>query len=251
MTSTKKGTKDDVPVPETDPYLALALVTYKMTCHPDPVSLENPQYVVTVGLWPSFLLINKVPWTDIMNHYGVAGPLLEAFRLALAREFKAQVTTHAPLMEHILEIFKRVADIVIHHTVVRGPEELIRRLKLTMEDADTYMNSLIAARMEAEAGVEAGQIIREAKVYDPSRYPPSLHAFLAKAQKSAHGPKREGKRIKGGGGTGTPGTCEWCKQAIKGDFASHNLVCPARKLAKGTPTKSGKPKAKKPKGKGT
>ena len=61
MSSTKKRTKDDVPA-ETDPYLALALSTYKLTCHPDPVSLETAQHVVTAGLWPSFLLIHKTPF---------------------------------------------------------------------------------------------------------------------------------------------------------------------------------------------
>ena len=54
----------------------------------------------------------------------------------------------------------------------------------------------LAARMEHEAGPAAAQQIRQSKTFDLSRYPPSLHGTVAKAQKSVNSVKGDNKRVR-------------------------------------------------------
>ncbi len=51
--SKKSGEKEA----ETDPFLLATLTRYKLAEYPDPASFSGPPYVVTVKLWPGYLLI--------------------------------------------------------------------------------------------------------------------------------------------------------------------------------------------------
>ena len=77
--------------PVSDPFLSKAMIRYHLTEFPDPVSLENPQYVCTVHFWAAYLLMTGSTWEMIENDNGVPGTLLTAFRLAIVRDFPAQV----------------------------------------------------------------------------------------------------------------------------------------------------------------
>ena len=159
--------------------------------------------------------------------------ILQSFQGALLREFPAQENSHRVLMRQIVGHFRDLADIVIHFDKTRGPEDLLKRCHGAIEIAGAAMNSLLAARMEVEQGVAAADQIRQAKCFDPSRYPEELAATIAKIAKSA-GSSKTAKRPT------APGVCEWCKESIAGDYATHNKTCAPRILAKGEPGKKRK-----------
>lgn len=214
---------------ETDPFLLASLTHYKLTEYPDPVSFSGSAYVVTVKLWPGYLLIKDVKWETIETEHELPGPLLQAFQAALVREFPSQETSHRSLMRAVGEHFKEVADIVIHFDKKRGPETLLKRCHLAIEAAGRTMTSLLAARMECEQGVAAADMIRQAKSFDPSRYPAEMAATIAKIAKTA-GPGKSRPRS-----AVQPGVCEWCSEYIDTDFATHNKSCSQRIQAKGDP----------------
>ena len=225
-----KGKKADDKDKETDPFLLASLERYNLSKYPNPVSFCLPAYVVTVKLWPGYHLINESIWEMIESEHDVPGSLLQSFQAALQREFPAQETSHRTLMRTIVGLFKEIADTVIHFDKKRGADQLLRRCHGAIEAAGVAMNSLLAARMEGEQGVAAADQIRQAKCFDPSRYPEELQSTVAKIAKTA-------SSTKGAKRAATPGVCEWCQQTVNGDYASHNKTCSARLLAKGEPGK--------------
>ena len=184
---------------------------------------------MTVKLWPGFLLIKNVKWELIETEHELPGTLLQAFQAALVREFPNQETSHRSLMRAVVEHFKEVADIVIHFDKARGPETLLKRCHLAIEAVGRTMTSLLAACMEGEQGVAAADMIRQAKSFDPSRYPAEMAATIAKIAKTA-GPGKSRPRS-----AVQPGVCEWCSEYIDTDFATHNKSCSQRIQAKGDP----------------
>ena len=220
--------------PVTDPFLSKAMIRYHLTEFPDPVSIENPQYVCTVHFWAAYLLMTGSTWEMIENDHGVPGTLLTAFRLAIVRDFPAQVEFE-PLITRVVNHFKNLADIVLHHDKKRGPEELLKRLQGTTAMAHDDMLLLLAARMELEGGVEAAEQVRKSKIFTPTRFPPSLAPLLQKMQQKSSG---------AGGKTARPqskaAVCEHCRERVTGGYQAHNLVCSARENVKGTNRKKTK-----------
>ena len=237
MSTTGKKGKADEKDKETDPFLLASLVRYKLSSYPYPVSLSLPAYVVSVKLWPGYHLINDVKWDMIETDHDVPGTLLQSFQAALIREFPAQETTHRTLLRSIVAYFKEIADTVIHFDKKRGPEALLKRCHGTIENACIAMNSLLAARMEGEQGVAAADQIRQARCFDPSRYPEDLVATVAKIAKAA-GTSKATKRA------APPGVCEWCHETIVGDYSTHNKSCTSRVLVKGEPAGKKRKKVK-------
>ena len=220
--SKKSGEKEA----ETDPFLLATLTRYKLAEYPDPVSFSGPPYVVTVKLWPGYLLMKDAKWETIETEDELPGTLLQTFKAALVREFPSQETTHRSLMRAVVEHFKEVADIVIHFDKKRGHETLLKRCHLAIEAAGLTMTSLLAARMEGEQGVAAADMIRHAKSFDPSRFPAEMAGTIAKIAKAVGSGKSRPRST-------VQGVCEWCHESIDTDYATHNKSCSQRILAKG------------------
>ena len=106
MVAPKK--KDDEKGAETtDLFLLASMMRYKLTEYPDPVSFSEPRYVVTVKLWPGFLLMTGVKWEMVETEHDLPGPLLQSFQAALSREFPDQCVSHRKLMSTSWSISKR------------------------------------------------------------------------------------------------------------------------------------------------
>ena len=128
-----------------------------------------------------------------------------------------------------------MADIVVHYDKKRGPVTLLKRCHLAIEAAELSMLSLLAARMEGEQGVAAGNLLRHARSFDPARYPAAMANTISKIAKTVSAGKIR---------HAAPGVCEWCHETIDTDYATHNKSCTQRIQAKGDPV-SKKVKTKK------
>ena len=195
------------------------MIRYHLTEFPDPVSLENPQYVCTVHFWAAYLLMTGSTWEMIENDHGVPGTLLTAFRLAVVRDFPGQVVSSEKLITRVVDHFKNVADIVTRHDKKRGPEELLERLQGTTAMAYDDMLSLLAARMEIEGGVEAVEQVRKTKIFTALRFPPSSlppsGPLLQKMQQKAS--STGGKIVRP---TVKAPVCEHCREHVTGGLQS-------------------------------
>jgi len=226
---------DPSPSSTPDPFLSLSIVWFRLpeTAYTDPVSLENPDYVHTVALWPGFLLMTDAKWPSIETNHGVPGDLLQAFERALRRDFRLVFDQQSVLIDRLLAAYKRIAETTIFHEKSRGAEILVRRLKNAVEEAQSDMTLLLAARTEAELGPSAGRLVRQSQQLESHRFPSHLRRLLPKIEKdlgSLAAPKKTG--------TGNrANVCEYCKQKVTGGFEAHNLACPEREKAKGVHAK--------------
>jgi len=225
---------------EPDPFLSLSLIWFRLTdgAYTDPVSLENPDYVHTVALWPGFILMTGTKWEAIETSHGVPGTLLDAFDRALKRDFKICYDQQSLLIERLLSGYKHIAEITIFHEKTRGAEVLLRRLKNSIEETQKDMTLLIAARTEAELGPAAGLIIRQSQALDPHRFPVQLRRLVPKIEKDLTATSTGRKRA---ASTSQANQCEYCGKVVTEGFATHNISCPAREKSKGVHTKKNTP----------